>query len=290
MKNEEIKGMVSILIPCYNHEKFVSDCLDSILDQTYGKFEVIICDDCSSDRTVEVVKEQATRFVEKGIHFLLMESRQNQGITKNINRMLEEASGEFIKIIASDDMLTGTYLSEMVSLLEENLSWKMVFSNGYKVKEETVYPVQEKYILESIMDAIPDCTNNLFERIYTLNFIPAPTLLIRRSILEEVGGYDEDIGIEDWEMLLRVLQRYPEGIGACESKLVYYRVNGNSISSTVSNTGVWKRIRFMYTNSVAVIRKYKKQVPGRLYCRRIWGLRREYLIISLIAFVKMLKV
>ncbi len=287
---KEIKGMVSVLIPCYNHEKYIADCLNSILAQTYRQFEVIVCDDCSADQTVAVARKQKEQFDEKGIPFLLMESQKNQGITKNINRMLKEASGEFIKIIASDDMLTDTYLTEMVLLLEEDPSLNMIFSNGYRVMEQAVYPVEEKYILEPIMDTIPDCKNNMFERIYNLNFIPAPTLLIRRCVLTEVGGYDETIGIEDWEMLLRLLQKYPEGVGACERNLVYYRVNSNSISSTVSNPGAWKRIRFMHSNSAAIIKKYKNQVPRRVYHRRIWSLHKEYLIIRLIAFVKRLKV
>ena len=286
----EIKGLVSILIPCYNHEKFVSDCLDSILNQTYTQFEVIICDDCSRDQSVKVIKDKASEFEEKGIRFCLLESQENQGITRNLNRMLGEALGEFVKIIASDDMLAEIYLSEMVSVMDRDRSLKMIFSNGYKVKETSVYPIREENILETMMDQIPEYRTDILERIYSYNFIPAPTLLFRRNVLEEVGGYDESIGIEDLEMLLRVLQKYPKGLGVCEKKLVYYRLNDNSISSMANNAGVKKRIRFMYDNSVAIVKKYKGQVSGKVYRRRLWGLHKEYLMKRLIIFVKSLKV
>lgn len=285
-RTEEIKGMASILIPCYNHERFVGDCLGSILDQTYPRFEVIICDDCSKDGSVAAIKEYRERFEEKGIRFLLMESKKNQGITRNLNRMLREASGEFIKIIASDDMLEKTYLSEMVAEMQRDPLLKMLFSNGYKVGEEASYPVGEECILGPLMDGAPDCRERIFQRIYCHNFVPAPTLMLRHSVLREVGGYDEAIGIEDLEMLLRILRRYPRGLGCCEKKIVYYRVNNSSLSSMANTEGVVRRVTFMYGNSVAIARKYREQIPKETYRRRMRELRREYLLKRLIIFVK----
>lgn len=286
---EKTKGLVSVLIPCYNHEKFVAGCLSSILDQTYSKLEVIICDDCSKDGSVAVIKEQRVRFEEKGIRFILLESEKNQGITKNINRMLKEARGEFVKIIASDDMLAEEYMAKMTEVLEQNDSLQFLFSNGYKVVEGATYPVKKEMLLEPLMQELPDCKERVLERVYAHNFVPAPTLLFRRSVLDEVGGYDESIAIEDLEMLLRVLRRYPKGMGACGERLVYYRVSENSITSMASNPGAKKRIRFMYENSVAIAKKYQGQVPRGIYRKRMRELHKEYLLKRLIVFVKGLK-
>lgn len=287
MKGQE--GMVSVLIPCYNHERFVADCLRSILEQEYTSYEVILCDDCSKDGSVSVVKELMPLFEEKGIRFVLLLNHQNQGITRNLNRMLRESRGEFIKILASDDMLKRTYLKEMTARLNGNSSLQFLFSNGHKVKEAAVYPVAEEYLLEEMVSGTPDCVTDIFNRIYSHNFVPAPTLLFRRSVFEEVGEYDEEIAIEDLEMLLRVLGRYPQGMGYCEKKLVYYRINDNSITSMASNAGAVRRIKFMHDNSAAIARKYKYQVTGRIYRRRMWELRREYVLKRLIIFVKGLK-
>lgn len=285
----ERKGLVSILIPCYNHEKFVADCLESILNQTYLQYEVIICDDCSKDRSVSVIRNQRKLFEEKGIHFVLIENEKNCGITRNLNRMLREANGEFVKIIASDDMLEKTYLLEMVTGMQENPTVKILFSNGYKIAEAAAYPVHEKDILEPMMEGIPECRDHILERIYAHNFVPAPTLMIRHHVLKEVGGYDESIGIEDLEMLLRILQRYPQGLGACNKKLVYYRMNDNSITSMVNNAGAKKRIKFMHRNSVMIARKYKGQVSSKIYCKRVYELYKEYWLKCFIIFVKNIK-
>lgn len=283
------KGMVSVLIPCYNHERFVGDCLGSILDQVYTSYEVLLCDDCSKDGSVSVVRELMPLFEEKGIRFVLLLNHQNQGITRNLNRMLRESRGEFIKILASDDMLTRDYLAEMTGRLNDSPSLQFLFSNGYKVREAAGYPVAREQLLEPMVSGSPDCEGDIFNRIYSHNFVPAPTLLFRKSVFEEVGEYDEEIAIEDLEMLLRVLKRYPQGMGYCEKKLVYYRINDNSITSMTSNAGAVRRIKFMHDNSVAIARKYRHQVTPRLYRRRMWELRREYVLKRLIVFVKGLK-
>lgn len=285
----ERKGLVSILIPCYNHEKFVADCLKSILEQTYPQYEVIICDDCSKDHSVSIIQSQGKIFEKKGIRYVFIENKKNCGMTRNLNRMLQEADGEFIKILASDDMLEKTYLEEMVPALQKAEELKMLFCDGYKVREAAGYPVQEKDLLEPMMEGIPDCKEYMFERIYSHNFVPAPTLLFRHSILKEVGGYDEEIAIEDLEMLLRVLQRYPQGVGGYEKRLVYYRINDNSVTSMANNAGAKRRIKFMHRNSVAIARKYRGQVSRKIYHRRMHELYKEYWLKCLIIFVKKLK-
>lgn len=271
------KNLVSILIPCYNHEKYVKDCLQSILHQTYCDYEVIICDDCSRDKSVEIIQQQKTEFDKKGIRLLLIENQQNKGLTPNINGMLQHAEGEYIKIIASDDMLAENYLEEMVAVLAKDDSLKFAFSNGRKVKEEAEYPMKQEWMDAALFETLPDCRNNVVERIFVDNFIPAPSILFRHSVLEEVEGYDEQIGIEDLEMSLRVLSRYPEGLGATEKQLVYYRINENSMTSVKNNAGAKRRIRFMYKNCMAIARKYRKSVTKKTYYKRMLDLKLSYL-------------
>ncbi len=268
----EKRSLVSILIPCYNHEKYVGDCLQSILAQDYPEYEVIICDDCSKDASMEVIRQQEKDFQKKGISMTVMANKENQGLIRNLNRMLKEAKGEYIKIIASDDIFCENYLREMVAVLEKDKDAKFAFSNAIRVKEETTYPVQKQHEIAPLMEKLPDYKENVLERIFVDNFIPAPTTLFRRSVFEELGDYDENIGIEDLEMSLRVLQRYPNGVTASEKCLVYYRVNDNSMSSVANNAGAKRRMKFMLKNSVAIAKKYKKAVSGKTYRIRMTNL------------------
>ena len=268
----EIKQMVSVLIPCYNHEKFVADCLKSILNQRYSNYEVIICDDKSDDRSVDVIWEQKKLFDEQNIRFVVQKNESNLGITRTINRMLPEARGEFIKLIASDDMLMEDYMSDMVVLLNKNPTIQFAFSNCIKVQEDSIYPVTQNKMIVPLLQQFPDYKNNVFERVYLNTFIPAPTLIFRKSVLMEMGGYDESIGIEDLEMCLRILSKYPNGIGALEKSSVYYRCNSNSISSVQKNKGLRKRGYFMYVNSRAIAKKYRRQVSRKVYYKRMFRL------------------
>ena len=124
---DNTKGLVSFLIPCYNHEKFAMDLFRSILNQSYDNYEVLVCDDCSKDNSVQVLKQAKELFEAENIRFELMINETNQGIVKNLNRMLKLAQGEFVKVIASDDVLETDYLVKMVELLDTNPQAKMGF-------------------------------------------------------------------------------------------------------------------------------------------------------------------
>lgn len=276
MQREE--PLVSVLIPCYNHEKFVKDCLNSILAQDYPRYEVILCDDASKDDSVRMVKEAKPLFDEREIRFVFLKHKENQGFTKTLNCTLREAKGKYVKVISSDDMMKPDYMREMVKLLEENESLKFAFCNCTRVREQAKYPVEKEFRMQDLLDKIPDCSNNVAERIYMDNFIPAPSLLFRREILEEVGGYDENIGIEDLEMSLRILQKYPQGVGCLHKSLIYYRVNENSMSSAANNKGGLKRTYYMLSNSVAIAKKYRHHVSKQAYRERMKGLYKNYLM------------
>ncbi len=281
------KSLVSVIIPCYNHENYVADCLKSIINQTYPNLEIIICDDCSQDASMEEIQRQKILFEERNIRFVAMKNEKNSGVPATINRMLKEAKGEYIKPLASDDILMEDYISEMVAVLEEDASLKFAFCNCTRIKESSKYPVRKEDEIGVLFPKLPDLEGNIFERMYINYLIPAPTIIFRKSILDEVGGYDENIGIEDMEMSLRILNNYPKGVKSYEKVLVYYRLSDNSMTSTVDNAGAKKRMRFMHKNSVAIAKKYKSAVSSAAYWKRMVLL---YLVYFKVSFVRILSV
>ena len=104
---------VSIIIPCYNHEDFLDDCLASILNQTYQNIEILICDDCSPDNSYEKILSYKEKLENKFNNVVILKNEVNCGVTKNVNRMLKLAKGEFVKTIASDDSMAPNAISEM---------------------------------------------------------------------------------------------------------------------------------------------------------------------------------
>jgi glycosyltransferase involved in cell wall biosynthesis len=102
---QELSGVTSVLIPLYNHEKFIERTLDSLLGSDCSKIELLISDDSSSDQSVKVAEQWLDRYRDKFRQTNLFTSEKNRGITASLNTLVDAATGEFITILASDDML-----------------------------------------------------------------------------------------------------------------------------------------------------------------------------------------
>ncbi len=120
-----IKGLVSILIPCYNSEKYIADCLDSILHQTYRNLEVIIVNDGSVDKTYEIIKTFEDNFKRVGILVKVL-SQENAGQAVAINRALKYVNGEFLVWQDSDDCYSSDGIKLLIEYLEAHKNVQFV--------------------------------------------------------------------------------------------------------------------------------------------------------------------
>ena len=116
--------LVSVCIPAYNCEKYVSACIESVLSQTFHNIEIIVIDDCSTDATWERLQAYSDH------RLSLSRNTQNLGAEKNWNACLEQASGEYIQFLPSDDMLYPEAIAKRLAVLEVtgNRDLSFVFS------------------------------------------------------------------------------------------------------------------------------------------------------------------
>ena len=248
-------SLVTIMIPCYNHEAFLGDCLSSILAQDYENVELLICDDCSPDNSYAVITSFEERLKRRFSRVEIMRNDVNCGVTKNINRMLRMAQGVYVKTIASDDAMAPNAISSMVSYLEKNPEVSVVVSNGVKVPEEQHYP--EFSSKEKIYVSAPDFSRDgLFERVARCNEISAPAAMVRMSVYREYGLYDETVKVEDYEFWLRILKEGNTRIGFLDKDLLFYRINANSMSSLSGNAGLARRRKIMHQSEIESLNKY----------------------------------
>ncbi|WP_038345955.1 glycosyltransferase family 2 protein [Acinetobacter sp. A47] len=193
----DIQPVVSIVIPCYNHEQYVQSCIRSVIDQTYKNIELIIIDDGSKDKSVEKIQIMKALCEERFNRFEFR-SRPNKGLSATLNEALEWCQGEFFSVIASDDILLPEKLEKQVPIIKSDDACKGVFGNmilinemgeecGYEVKEEKKYSFKE-----------------LFK--YT-EYLPAPTQLLRLQDLKDVNGFNDKFLIEDWYIFLKILEK-----------------------------------------------------------------------------------
>lgn len=127
--------LVSILVPNYNYGRYLRQCLDSILAQTYDNFEVIFRDNSSTDDSFEIAMEYYPKFKEKGIYFSIHRNKYNVGSDKNSALCQDDSSGEYVYTLASDDYIAPSFIEKCVKVLEENREVSMVMTERIEIDD-----------------------------------------------------------------------------------------------------------------------------------------------------------
>lgn len=210
--------LVSVIVPSYNHEKYISECINSILNQSYKNIQLIVLDDGSKDSSVSILKKMS---LEYGFHF---EEQANLGLCKTLNKAIKNyATGKYISIIASDDYWKLDKIIAQVEFLEKNDDYAMVFGKAQIVDDNNNF---FDVLGENIIDL-----DLQFERLFLDNKVIASTVMIRKDILESIGGFNESSYIEDWDLWLKVAIR--SKIGFINKIQGYYRRHDTNMSSNL---------------------------------------------------------
>lgn len=189
---QESNPLVSVVIAAYNSESFIKETLDSVLSQTYRNLEILVCDDASSDRTVDIVKS----YKEKDERIILIENRENLGISLNMNNGICNAKGKYIAILDADDWAYPYRIKEQVKTMEEDKD--IVLCSGFmhicdedlNIKTVRKYPLADKDIRKAIVRYNP---------------ISHPASMWKRSALLKTSLYNERLHINrDYDLLVRI--------------------------------------------------------------------------------------
>jgi glycosyltransferase involved in cell wall biosynthesis len=185
--------LVSVIIPCYNAERYIEATMDSVLLQTYTNLEVLVIDDGSTDRTNEILR----KYIDKVI-LLRHYGGVNKGRSASVNLALNACHGEYIAFLDHDDLWEVNKTEVQVGVLEKNPDVGLVYANGYAINEndERLYQLFPKHHRET----------NSSESILLNCYIPSPSSsLIRRSVLLKTGGFDGDMEhAADHDLLIRI--------------------------------------------------------------------------------------
>lgn len=213
---------VSILIPCYNSEKYVAETLKSCVSQTYTNIEIIVVDDGSTDNSVEIVRDWAIRYTN-----IYLYTQSNSGVCRARNLAFEKSTGNYILYLDADDIISCDMVYGMLDLIKEydsntiaTCSWGR-FSNSiddFRIENQQVY---RDY--DSVVDLIGDLLN---DSMFGLSCYLTP-----REIIEEAGLWNEDLSINtDGEFFIRVLANAKRVVFSNHGCLFYRSSNPNSIS------------------------------------------------------------
>lgn len=220
--------LVSIVVPCYNQAVFLPDTLDSVLSQTYKHWEIIIVNDGSLDNTEVVAREYM--LMDSRIHYVYQE---NAGLPAARNRGIEQAQGEFILPLDSDDIIKPEYLEEAMKAFEKNPRLKVVYCLGVMFGK-----INEPW----------DLRYRGYRNLLVRNAFFCSSIFRKNDWLR-IGGYDENMrkGYEDWEFFIRLLDEHSL-VYQIPQPLFYYRTKECSMTILASQKETATQIEaYMYS-------------------------------------------
>jgi glycosyltransferase involved in cell wall biosynthesis len=247
---------VSQVVLAYNQEPFVEQCLDSVAQQTFDDFELVIVDDCSTDRTVERIEAWLRN---ASLDARLVVNERNLGACASHNVALRHCRGTFISSVSADDFYEPDKIEreyEFWGELDESVA--VVFCNVRWVDEQG----REIRLAYRPGHRPPD--GRVFDRLIEGNFIFSPAVMARRTALEEVGGYDESLFYEDYDMWLKLADRYE--FRYLPGSLANYRILGYSHSRSPAHAAAMHEAR-----ATLLLKWYgRDRHTDRVIIRRAW--------------------
>lgn len=220
--------VVSIVSPCYNGEKYLSAYLNSVLEQTYPKIELILVDDASTDATAEIVKQYKILFKNKGYALIYIKQESNKGQAAAINRGLKIFSGSFFTWMDSDDIYYNDAIQKKVEFLEKNAEYDFVLNDGEIVNEKDLCTR-----VGVLKRQKPNDNDNLFKDLLdedNVVFTPG-VIMVRadalRRVIPDLSIYESREG-QNWQLMLPLA--YSLKYGYLDEVLFKYVVHNDSHS------------------------------------------------------------
>jgi glycosyltransferase involved in cell wall biosynthesis len=248
-------SLVSVCIPSYNHARYLSDTIESVLEQTYPNIEIIIVDDGSTDDSLAIARQYAELHPDK-IHVYTHPDQKNHGISATVNYAFSLSQGAFWSGLPSDDMLLPEKIEKQVKYLESNPDIGFVYSYAGGVNDEGI-PLGGSYRwLGEDISCEPDPVFTLLggNRIYGM------TVLARRETIAQTGEHKLDLIYSDWEFWIRLLLQTK--VGFIREPLVKYRIHdlNASISAPFS-------LQLKY--GFEVLRSLRNEIPVNFKLARL---------------------
>lgn len=248
------KALVSVIIPAYNHEKFIGEAVESVLNQSWKNLELIVIDDGSTDRTGEIVKS----YNDRRLSYFYQE---NQDAFNTINRGLHMAKGAYVAILNSDDVYHRDRLKRLLHI-QKKTNAACIFTDIQPIDANSVEILDPGFWWhlwhKKNRDFYYAC-QDLYTAFLKGNFmVTTSNLFMRKDVVERVGDFCSLRYLHDYDYIFRIMLNYPGQVMYLDKeKLLCYRLHGGS---TLSEAAIIGR-----EQDKAVIRQYMlERIPADL--------------------------
>lgn len=247
--------LISIIVNCRNSEKYISECIESVQNQTYKRFELIIYDNFSNDKTRSIVKNRAKNDVRikyfRSEYILSLGSARNKAITL--------CTGEMVAFLDSDDLWDRHKLEQQVKNIcsDENIGF--CFATTVNFNDSISLPKQRKISKKIPLHNFRDPQDNFhFKRLLVSNYIGISGLLFRKKIISKVGNFSCELKhAEDYDFILR-LALMSKGT---RSGIVFYRFHESNLSKL--------QFHISYVEALLILNKYSNFFTAQIIRRMV---------------------
>ncbi len=244
--------LVSVLLPSYNHEKFISETIDSVLAQTFKDFEFIIIDDFSRDRSKEIIKE----YKEKDNRIKFLFHNENIGISKTENELLNMAKGKYIAFLNSDDVWDKKKLEKQLKVLESNENL-IIWTEG-EIIDRNSKPIGTKFT-EKYSASRKKKSGNIFEELLYDNFIFFASLMFKKENLGDLRFNEKFNIINDYQLEVALAKKYDYFF--ISEPLAKYRVHEYNTIYSENQVPIIKEYILIFK---LFLEKYSENIPNKI--------------------------
>lgn len=255
--------LVSIIVITYNSSEYVLETLESAKAQTYPNIELIITDDASEDNSVDICKVWLRENADRFTRIKLVTVEKNSGIPANCNRGVKVAKGEWVKIIAGDDILAENCIETFVNFVSKNSSISVVesISQYFGVDNQEKILLHQQNFGHHLFFHENATSQHQYEILLRRNLIHAPSVFIKKKALEDVGLFDEEFRwMEDHPLWLK-LTKAGYKFHFLNKVTVFYRIHTSSVFSSLSQE---KLFSAFYRKRKSADKKYIYPYVGKL--------------------------
>jgi glycosyltransferase involved in cell wall biosynthesis len=256
---------ISVVVPSYNYARYLPDAIRSVWEQDYKNIELVIVDDCSTDNSRDVLESLKSQ---SPIPMTVLYNHENMGANKTQNRAVRTATGEFIALLAADDLLAPDRFREQTDIMLQDPAMKIVYANGRIFSDAGFFTrLHDSAVVDLLHQPIQVILRFLYTHVSPL-FLQAA--LIRRDFLLECGGNDENVLADDWVLNIRFFEAISRGgaFAYVDKDVCYYRLHGQNQFRTPEKHA--RRI-------LEVIETYTpKELRREAYNNIYWSLSENY--------------
>ena len=220
---ESKRPKISVCITSYNHANYLGETLESVLAQTFQDFEIVVADDGSRDNSLEILESYAKKFPR--IKVLTHPNHENKGISRTINLAIENAVGEYIAFLGSDDVCYDYRLEKQIEIFEQDSDIALVYGLADLIDEKGNK-------IEGRIGRDINKNESPLDEMIKANHMPGSTVSVRKSCLDKIGLFDETLVYSDWELNLRITSEFK--VRFIDLPLAKYRIHRSNTSVGIS--------------------------------------------------------